>query len=129
MSALAADPISVIATFKEAKAQGRLPLLIEAESLLNDGTAAVAFGVVVAMVSGRQIMPLEIAGVVFKTIGGGKSAARLSLLERFCSLEERTTISLKSLSRPSPPMAHFSWRIISGFVRRPGDHYGRPHHG
>jgi len=67
----ATDPISVIATFKEAKAQGRLPLLIEAESLLNDGTAAVAFGVVVAMVSGRQIMPLEIAGVVFKTIGGG----------------------------------------------------------
>jgi CPA1 family monovalent cation:H+ antiporter len=67
----ATDPVSVIATFKEARAQGRLPALIEAESLLNDGTAAVAFGVVVAMASGRQIMPLEIAGMLFKTIGGG----------------------------------------------------------
>ena len=43
----ATDPVSVIATFKEAKAHGRLLVLIEAESLLNDGTAAVAFGVVV----------------------------------------------------------------------------------
>src|SRR5664280_3211222 len=67
----ATDPVSVIATFKEARAQGRLPALIEAESLLNDGTAAVAFGVVVAMASGRQIMPLEIAGMLLKTIGGG----------------------------------------------------------
>ena len=37
----ATDPVSVIATFKEAGVRGRLRLLIEAESLLNDGTAAV----------------------------------------------------------------------------------------
>lgn len=41
----ATDPVSVIATFKEAKIGGRLQLLLVAESLLNDGTAAVGFSV------------------------------------------------------------------------------------
>jgi CPA1 family monovalent cation:H+ antiporter len=67
----ATDPVSVIATFKEAKAQGRLLVLIEGESLLNDGTAAVAFGVAVALASGQQLTPVEITGTLLKTIGGG----------------------------------------------------------
>src|SRR5277367_4469936 len=67
----ATDPVSVIATFKEAKAHGRLLMLIEAESLLNDGTAAVAFGVVLALASGQQIGALGITFLLFKTIGGG----------------------------------------------------------
>jgi CPA1 family monovalent cation:H+ antiporter len=44
----ATDPVSVVATFREAKAQGRLLPLVEAESLFNDGTAAVFFGAAVA---------------------------------------------------------------------------------
>jgi len=67
----ATDPVSVIATFKEAKVQGRLLVLIEAESLLNDGTAAVAFGVVVALASGQQLTSIEITVMLLKTIGGG----------------------------------------------------------
>jgi CPA1 family monovalent cation:H+ antiporter len=67
----ATDPVSVIATFKEAGAHGRLLVLIEAESLLNDGTAAVAFGVIVALASGRQFTSFDIAAMMFKTIGGG----------------------------------------------------------
>ena len=67
----ATDPVSVIATFKEAKAQGRLLVLIEAESLFNDGTAAVAFGIVVALASGQQLTSLEITSTLLKTIGGG----------------------------------------------------------
>jgi CPA1 family monovalent cation:H+ antiporter len=67
----ATDPVSVIATFKEAKAQGRLRLLVEAESLFNDGTAAVAFGVVVAFASGERLTSLGIAAMLLKTIGGG----------------------------------------------------------
>src|SRR5262249_51112185 len=39
----ATDPVSVIAVFREANSYGRLRLLIEAESLFNDGTAAVGF--------------------------------------------------------------------------------------
>ena len=67
----ATDPVSVIATFKEAKAQGRLLVLIEAESLFNDGTSAVAFGVIVALASGQQLTSLEITALLLKTIGGG----------------------------------------------------------
>ena len=67
----ATDPVSVIATFKEAKAQGRLLLLIEAESLFNDGTAAVAFGVVVLLASGQQLTSIAITALLLKTIAGG----------------------------------------------------------
>jgi CPA1 family monovalent cation:H+ antiporter len=67
----ATDPVSVIAAFREAKAGGRLLLLIESESLLNDGTAAVAFGVVVALASGGRISSLEIASLLVTTVGGG----------------------------------------------------------
>lgn len=67
----ATDPVSVIATFKEAKVQGRLLVLVEAESLLNDGTAAVAFGVVAVMASGQRLSSIEITTMLLKTIGGG----------------------------------------------------------
>lgn len=46
----ATDPVSVIATFKSAGVHGRLGLLVEAESLFNDGTAAVLFGVALSLV-------------------------------------------------------------------------------
>ncbi len=67
----ATDPVAVIATFREAKAQGRLLVLIEAESLLNDGTAAVGFGVVVALASGQHFSSIEVAGMLLKTVLGG----------------------------------------------------------
>jgi CPA1 family monovalent cation:H+ antiporter len=67
----ATDPVSVIATFKEARAQGRLLVLIEAESLFNDGTAAVAFGIVVALASGQLLTSLAITAMLLKTIVGG----------------------------------------------------------
>ena len=67
----ATDPVSVIATFKEAKATGRLLLLLETESLFNDGTAAVAFAVAVNLASGQRLSGLEIATGMLATIGGG----------------------------------------------------------
>jgi CPA1 family monovalent cation:H+ antiporter len=67
----ATDPVSVVATFKEAQARGRLLVLIEAESLLNDGTAAVAFGVAVALASGQSPAPPAITLMLIKVIGGG----------------------------------------------------------
>jgi CPA1 family monovalent cation:H+ antiporter len=67
----ATDPVSVIATFKEAKAHGRLRFLVEAESLFNDGTAAVAFGVVFAAATGSALSASGVAKTLVVSVGGG----------------------------------------------------------
>ena len=50
----ATDPIAVVALVRTLGAPVRLAVLIEGESLLNDGTAAVAFTTAVAVVLGGQ---------------------------------------------------------------------------
>lgn len=67
----ATDPVSVIATFNESKVQGRLRMLIESESLLNDGTAAVAFVAVLGVLAGGHETVLSISGWLLVTIIGG----------------------------------------------------------
>ncbi len=67
----ATDPVSVIATFKEAKVKGRLLLLIESESLFNDGTAAVAFTIAVALALGEHLTLLRMVTTLLVTTGGG----------------------------------------------------------
>jgi CPA1 family monovalent cation:H+ antiporter len=67
----ATDPVSVVATFKEARVHGRLRVLIEAESLLNDGTAAVAFVTVLAILAGNHQDPVSIAATLLLTMVGG----------------------------------------------------------
>ena len=67
----ATDPVSVIATFKEAGVHGRLRGLVEAESLLNDGTAAVGFATAVSLATGAGGGVLQAAGSLVLTIGGG----------------------------------------------------------
>lgn len=46
----ATDPVAIIAMFKDNQVKGRMRLLVESESLLNDGAAAVLFVVAVAWV-------------------------------------------------------------------------------
>lgn len=46
----ATDPVAVIALFKEIKAPPRLSLLMDAESLFNDATAIVLFGIVLSVI-------------------------------------------------------------------------------
>ncbi|MCH8275693.1 MAG: cation:proton antiporter, partial [Armatimonadetes bacterium] len=67
----ATDPVSVIATFRAAGVKGRLRVLVESESLLNDGTAAVLFVMMLAVVAGAT--PTIASGVVeyLYTIFGG----------------------------------------------------------
>ena len=48
----ATDPVSVIALFRELGASKRLTLLMEGESLFNDGVAVVAFGLLVGLPMG-----------------------------------------------------------------------------
>ena len=67
----ATDPVSVIAAFQEAGARGRLPLLVEAESLFNDGTAAVGFAMVLRIVQGHSPSPMQATGELLRMAGGG----------------------------------------------------------
>lgn len=50
----ATDPVAVMAIFKELQAPKRLSVLVEGESLFNDATAIVLFGILTAMLSGNS---------------------------------------------------------------------------
>lgn len=70
----ATDPVSVISTFKENKVDHRLHLLVESESLLNDGVAAVLFALLVGIAALGGIEGLTIGGAVWDLVriaGGG----------------------------------------------------------
>lgn len=51
----ATDPVSVIAAFREMHAEPRVRMVVESESLLNDGVAAVGFAVVSAIAAGSAM--------------------------------------------------------------------------
>ncbi|MGB1108922.1 MAG: cation:proton antiporter [Gammaproteobacteria bacterium] len=50
----ATDPVAVVALFKELGAPQRLTVLVEGESLFNDATAIVVFGILLGLVSADQ---------------------------------------------------------------------------
>ena len=66
----ATDPVSVVALFRRLGAPRRLQVLLEGESLFNDGTAIVMFSLTTAIVlSGSFSLTSNIAG--FLTVAGG----------------------------------------------------------
>ena len=67
----ATDPVSVIAAFKHTKVAPRLHLLVEAESLLNDGVAAVGFAILAGVAMGGAASPGAIGVDVIRTVLGG----------------------------------------------------------
>ena len=67
----ATDPVSVIATFRQTPVQGRLHLLVEAESLLNDGVAAVGFAILAAIAAGEGASVGGIGLDLLRTVAGG----------------------------------------------------------
>jgi CPA1 family monovalent cation:H+ antiporter len=70
----ATDPVAVIAMFKDNGIEGRLRLLVESESLFNDGVAAVLFSLVLLgmqTIDGQPITSTEAAGILLATVGGG----------------------------------------------------------
>jgi CPA1 family monovalent cation:H+ antiporter len=67
----ATDPVSVIAMFKELKIEGRLRLLVEAESLLNDGVAAVLFSVSLLVATGSTFSAGLVGSSLLREVGGG----------------------------------------------------------
>ena len=85
----ATDPIAVIAMFKDTGIKGRLRLLVESESLFNDGVAAVLFalaltwaqaadgGAITAAIVARELA-LIAGGGVFVGIAAGRAAIVLA---------------------------------------------------
>ena len=69
--ASATDPVAVVALLKELGASKKLGTLIEGESLLNDGTAIVAFMLLIGLVTGAQIFTGLGDFVVDATLGFG----------------------------------------------------------
>jgi CPA1 family monovalent cation:H+ antiporter len=67
----ATDPVSVIATFKEAGMHGRLRLLLESESLFNDGIAAVAFSAMLLFLTGEKVTAGGVGVTLAASIAGG----------------------------------------------------------
>jgi CPA1 family monovalent cation:H+ antiporter len=75
----ATDPIAVVALFKSVGAPKRLAMLVEGESLLNDGTAVVFFSLVFAVVGGRQLSIAAAALDFLRVVGiGGAVGAVVS---------------------------------------------------
>ena len=69
----ATDPVAIIAMFKDNKLEGRLRLLVESESLLNDGAAAVLFGLSLEWaLSGGAAQPgMSMLATLAQTVAGG----------------------------------------------------------
>jgi monovalent cation:H+ antiporter, CPA1 family len=68
----ATDPVSVVAMFRRLGVSDRLTTMIDAESLFNDGTAAVVFVIVVlAVVDGQHIGAWGAVGRFAWMAGGG----------------------------------------------------------
>ena len=74
----ATDPIAVIALIRESGVTGRLGLLIEAESLFNDGAAAVLFTLVLIFAAHDAVHPLS-ALTTFAVVAGGGLAVGVSV--------------------------------------------------
>lgn len=70
----ATDPVSIISMFKDNGVKGRLKLLVEGESLLNDAVAAVLFSLVLGWVESSSAMSLtsgQISHSLALIVGGG----------------------------------------------------------
>jgi CPA1 family monovalent cation:H+ antiporter len=69
----ATDPIAVLAIFKDTGIKGRLRLLVETESLSNDGVAAVLFALVLtwAQATGMELTTATMAATLALMTGGG----------------------------------------------------------
>ncbi|HEX5257320.1 MAG TPA: sodium:proton antiporter [Sphingomicrobium sp.] len=75
----ATDPVAVIAAFKEMNADKRLCMLVESESLLNDGVVAVGFAVLAAVAGGASAgLGNVIPSFLWTMLGGALVGAVIS---------------------------------------------------
>jgi CPA1 family monovalent cation:H+ antiporter len=67
----ATDPVSVIAAFREIGCVPRLSMVVESESLLNDGVAAVGFAILSGIAAGAAPGWSSVVPSFLWTLGGG----------------------------------------------------------
>jgi CPA1 family monovalent cation:H+ antiporter len=67
----ATDPVSVIAAFREMGCTPRVSMVVESESLLNDGVAAVGFAVLLAVAGGSSPHATAVVPQFLWSLGGG----------------------------------------------------------
>ena len=76
----ATDPIAVVAVFRSLGAPRRLSVLLDGESLLNDGTAIVFFTLSLSLVTGASVTTSQIVTDFLKIVGfGGLIGAAVGL--------------------------------------------------
>ncbi len=73
----ATDPVSVLAIFKEIPVARRLSVIVEGESLLNDGTAAVLYGILLAGAGHGEFHVLGAVREFFVVVLGGATVGIL----------------------------------------------------
>ena len=67
----ATDPVSVIAAFREMNCEPRVSMVVESESLLNDGVAAVGFAILSGIAAGASPGAESVIPAFLWTLGGG----------------------------------------------------------
>ncbi|CAN5208483.1 cation:proton antiporter [soil metagenome] len=98
----ATDPVAVIAAFKELKVEPRLSLLVESESLLNDGVAAVGFAILIGVAQGGHAEPagmaLSLLWTVLGGVAGGAAVAGAALLVAGRTSDHLVEITLTTIA-------------------------------
>jgi CPA1 family monovalent cation:H+ antiporter len=101
----ATDPIAVVALFKELGIDRRLGIIIEGESLFNDGVAIVGYSILVGIASGANAFSLSDTLVDFAvTVAGG---ATLGLVAGFLFAE--------LMKRTQNPMIDIALTVILAY--------------
>jgi len=71
----ATDPVAVLAAFKRLEIPEKLAMVVEGESVLNDGTALVLFTMLLPVANGASVnpvrLPLQFVGVLLGGLGVG----------------------------------------------------------
>ena len=117
-------PVAIIALFKDFGIKGRVRLLVESESLFNDGVAAVLFALALTIFSGVSPTGIETWFLLVRMAGGGIAAGIVVALAALL-VAGRTGDHLVDRRDDG----RLVWCLRAGgksaFLRRPSDGLGR----
>lgn len=99
----ATDPVSVIAAFREMRAEERLAMVVESESILNDAVVAVAFAILtgIAMSGGAPHLATAIPAFFTTALIGvavGAAASAVAMVIAFNTSDSLVEISISTVA-------------------------------